>query len=322
MSSFLLKKSTLPYEAPDFTQIHNEDFIPAFLEAITIQSNRIEEIVQNKTSPTFENTLLPLEKSNIELMRVSNIFYALSSAHSDPIIHDTEKKILPRLATHQDDIFLNKKLFERIKFLYNSRESLALDNESYKLLEYYYDNFVLSGANLSDEQKQTLKEINSQLAALMNDFNFNTLEARKEAALIILDEKDLEGLSQEEKKSLEQTDGSWKISLTNTTQQPILSLLENEQIRKRIFEKSWNRATEGKYTTEDIILKIFLSSTIFVSPSEHNNTYSFPKSSTSKLSISTFASAPTALVILLLFSLYSSLSLVISPFDTSISTRE
>ncbi len=256
MSSFLLKKSTLPYEAPDFTQIHNEDFIPAFLEAITIQSNRIEEIVQNKTSPTFENTLLPLEKSNVELMRVSNIFYALSSAHSDPIIHDTEKKILPRLATHQDDIFLNKKLFERIKFLYNSRESLALDNESYKLLEYYYDNFVLSGANLSDEQKQTLKEINSQLAALMNDFNFNTLEARKEAALIILDEKDLEGLSQEEKKSLEQTDGSWKISLTNTTQQPILSLLENEQIRKRIFEKSWNRATEGKYTTEDIILKI------------------------------------------------------------------
>ena len=211
MISSLSQKSTLPYGTPDFSSIRNEEFRTSLLEAMDSQTLSIKEIIENQDIPTIENTLLPLEKSNQELRRISNIFYALASAHTDKIIQSTEKEILPLFATHQDNIYLNDSLFQRIKYLYNNRNSLNSDTETLRLLEYYYDNFTLYGANLSEEKKEELKKINAQLASLVNEFNFYTLEARKKASIIIHNEEELKGLSYEEKQALKQADGTWRM---------------------------------------------------------------------------------------------------------------
>ncbi len=252
----LLQKSMLAHQAPDFSQIKSEDFAPALLEAMSQQQAAITTITEDSSPVSFANTILALEKSGEALLRVSNLFFALAGAHTNETLQQTEKEILPLLAAHEDSIYLNDKLFERIKSLYQTRISLNLDAESLKLLEHYYDLFVLRGANLSPEEKATLKQLNSQLATLENDFNYNTLQARKEAALIITQEEALAGLSPQEKQALKQPDGSWKIALTNTTQQPLLSQLENEDTRRQLFEHSWHRASQGSYTTEPIVLKI------------------------------------------------------------------
>ena len=252
----LLQKSTLAHQAPDFSQIKSEDFAPALLEAMSQQQAAITTITEDSSPVSFANTILALEKSGEALLRVSNLFFALAGAHTNETLQQTEKEILPLLAAHEDSIYLNDKLFERIKSLYQTRISLNLDAESLTLLEHYYDLFVLRGANLSPEGKATLKQLNSQLATLENDFNYNTLQARKEAALIITQEEALFGLSPQEKQALKQPDGSWKIALTNTTQQPLLSQLENEDTRRQLFEHSWHRASQGSYATEPIVLKI------------------------------------------------------------------
>ena len=252
----LLQKSTLAYEAPDFSQIKSEDFAPALREAISQQQTAITAIVEDTSPASFANTILALEKSGEALLRVSNLFFALAGADTNEVLQQTEKEILPLLAAQEDSIYLNDKLFERVQILYKVRTTLGLDAESLKLLEHYYDLFLLRGANLSAEGKATLKQLNSQLASLENDFNYHTLQARKEAALIITQEEALAGLSPEEKQALKQPDGSWKITLTNTTQQPLLSRLDNEETRRQLFEHSWQRATHGSHATEPIVLKI------------------------------------------------------------------
>ena len=252
----LLEKTALPYQAPYFSQIKSEDFAPALLEAMTLQQQAITAIVQQTAPPSFDNTVLALEKSGEALLRVANLFFALAGADTNEVLQQTEKEILPLLAANEDSIYLNDKLFERIEVLYQQRASLSLDSESLKLLEHYYDLFYLRGANLSPEKKEALKEINNRLASLENDFNYNTLQARHQAALSIEKEEDLVGLSPEEQKMLLQEDGSWKIALTNTTQQPLLSQLEKEETRVRLFQQSWNRASQGAFSTENIVLEI------------------------------------------------------------------
>ena len=241
----LLQKSTLAHQAPDFSQIKSEDFAPALLEAMSQQQVAITTITEDSSPVSFANTILALEKSGEALLRVSNLFFALAGAHTNETLQQTEKEILPLLAAQEDSIYLNDKLFERVQALYKVRTTLGLDAESLKLLEHYYDLFLLRGANLSAEGKATLKQLNSQLATLENDFNYHTLQARKEAALILTQEEALAGLSPEEKQALKQPDGSWKIALTNTTQQPLLSRLDNEETRRLLFEQSWHRATKG-----------------------------------------------------------------------------
>lgn len=252
----LLEKTALPYQAPYFSQIKSEDFAPALLEAMTLQQQAIMAIVQQTAPPSFDNTVLALEKSGEALLRVANLFFALAGADTNEVLQQTEKEILSLLAANEDSIYLNDKLFERIEVLYQQRASLSLDSESLKLLEHYYYLFSLRGANLSPEKKEALKEINNRLASLENDFNYNTLQARHQAAVSIEKEEDLVGLSPEEQKILLQEDGSWKIVLTNTTQQPLLSQLEKEETRVRLFQQSWNRASQGAFSTENIVLEI------------------------------------------------------------------
>ncbi len=253
----LLIESTLEYGAPDFSKIKDEHFRPALLEGMKLQAERVKAIAESAEVPTFENTIVALEQSDSELDRARSVFYALASAHTNDTIKNVQRELSPKFAAHSDAIYLNDKLFARIKELYEKRESLNLDAESKKLLEYYYENFVISGANLSAENKEVLKGYNAELASLQNDFNQTLLEGNLAAAQIFEDEKALDGLSTEKLKSLA-SDGKWKVPVLNTTQQPLLVELKNRETRKQIFEAAWKRTDGGKHDTNEIIKKIVI----------------------------------------------------------------
>jgi len=252
----LLEKSNLPYGAPDFSKIEDKYYKEAIFEAMQLQKERVTKIIENKEVPTFENTIIALEKSGKELRSVTNVFFAITSANTNETLEEVQKEVSPKLSSHRDSIFLNNELFLKIKKIYEEREALKLDFESNRLLEFYYETFIFSGANLSEKDKQELKKINEELATLVNQFNLNTLQNRKENALIVTNEEELEGLTKEEKETILQKDGSWKIPLLNTTQQPFFISLKNRETRKKLYEKSWNRAIKGEYSTEKIITKI------------------------------------------------------------------
>lgn len=251
----LLEKSNLPYGAPDFSKIEDKHYKEAIFEAMQLQKERVTKIIENKEVPTFENTIIALEKSGKELRSVTNVFFAITSANTNEILEEVQKEVSPKLSSHRDSIFLNNELFLKIQKIYKEREALKLDFESNRLLEFYYETFIFSGANLSEKDKQELKKINEELATLVNQFNLNTLQNRKENALIVTNEEELEGLTKEEKETILQKDGSWKILLLNTTQQPFFISLKNRETRKKLYEKSWNRAIKGEYSTEKIITK-------------------------------------------------------------------
>lgn len=252
----LLEKSNLPYGAPDFSKIEDKHYKEAIFEAMQLQKERVTKIIENKEVPTFENTIIALEKSGKELRSVTNVFFAITSANTNETLEEVQKEVSPKLSSHRDSIFLNNELFLKIKKIYEEKEALKLDFESNRLLEFYYETFIFSGANLSEKDKQELKKINEELATLVNQFNLNTLQNRKENALIVTNEEELEGLTKEEKETILQKDGSWKIPLLNTTQQPFFISLKNRETRKKLYEKSWNRAIKGEYSTEKIITKI------------------------------------------------------------------
>ena len=252
----LLEKSNLPYGAPDFSKIEDKHYKEAIFEAMQLQKERVTKIIENKEVPIFENTIIALEKSGKELRSVTNVFFAITSANTNETLEEVQKEVSPKLSSHRDSIFLNNELFLKIKKIYEEREALKLDFESNRLLEFYYETFIFSGANLSEKDKQELKKINEELATLVNQFNLNTLQNRKENALIVTNEEELEGLTKEEKETILQKDGSWKIPLLNTTQQPFFISLKNRETRKKLYEKSWNRAIKGEYATEKIITKI------------------------------------------------------------------
>ncbi len=247
----LLQPSDLPYEAPDFNEIEDSDFQPAMEKGMRQQLAKIEEIANNEEAPTFENTLVAMEKSGQTLDRVYGVFNLLSSANTNPELQKIQEEEAPRLAAHQDAIYLNDKLFKRVTTLYKKRDSLDLDPESKKLVEYYYQKFTLAGANLSEEDKNTLKKLNEEEAKLSAQFTNHLLAAAKEAALVVGDKAQLEGLSENEIQAASQNaednelQGKYLLPLQNTTQQPALQSLSNRDVRKELFEHSWTRAEQG-----------------------------------------------------------------------------
>ena len=254
----LLKESELDYFAPNFTKITDAHYRPAFIQSMALQQKRIQAIYENPQIPTFENTIIALENSGVEFEQIRNIFGALASAHINDTIKVIQKELSAKFAEHYDAIYLNNKLFERVKTLYNQRESLGLDAESYRLLVYFYEKFVLEGANLSEKDKEILKNYNSQLASLQTQFNQDLLEANNASAQFFTDKKALDGLNEETLKGFTTSDGKWKIPLLNTTQQPLLVSLKNRGTRKQLFEASIHRADKGTYNTQDIVKKIVM----------------------------------------------------------------
>ncbi|KAB1159862.1 M3 family metallopeptidase [Tenacibaculum aiptasiae] len=251
----LLIKSTLDYGAPDFTKIKDEHFMPAILEGMKVQNEEIAKIVENKEAPTFENTILALEESSKTLDNVTAVFYALAGANTNETIKGIQKELAPKFSKHNDDILLNTELFAKIKTVYNALDTLNLDEESNHLVKEYYKNFVKAGANLSEDKKEKLKEINSEIASLSNDFGKKLLDASKKGGVVVEDKGKLKGFSEEKIKSIEK-DGKYEIQLINTTQQPSLQALENREVRKDLFEKSIHRTDAGEYNTSDLVKKM------------------------------------------------------------------
>ncbi|HKI89347.1 MAG TPA: peptidyl-dipeptidase Dcp [Draconibacterium sp.] len=243
--------STLPFQAPDFNNIKDSDFEPAFNEGIKRQLAEIDQIANNKEEPTFENTLVALEKSGQLLTRVDNVFEMLTGANTDSVLQNLQEKIAPKLAAQRDAITLNSKLFERIKQLYQKKDELKLDPESARLLKFYYDEFVRAGANLPADKKEQLKKLNEEEASLSAKFTNQLLAAAKAGALVIDNKDALKGLSESAIKSAARDAeannkmGKWLIPLQNTTQQPALQSLEDRTTREELFEASWTRAEKG-----------------------------------------------------------------------------
>ncbi|GGW21662.1 M3 family metallopeptidase [Arenibacter certesii] len=253
----LLVESTLPYFAPDFTKIKNTHFKPALLQGIEEQKEALEKIVNNPEAATFENTILALEKSDVTLDRVRNVFYSLTGAHTNDTLQAVQEEMAPKFSELRDAIYLNEKLFQRVKALHDSKQSLDLDAESLKLLEMYFEDFEIAGANLPADKKETLKSYNSRLATLTTTFNKTLLEANNGGAVVFTEKSDLAGLSEAELKSLETKDGEgWKIPLQNTTQQPMLQTMENRESREKLFSAAWKRADGTAHDTKDIIIEI------------------------------------------------------------------
>ena len=252
--------STLPFQAPPFDKIKDSDFKPAIEEGMKQQLVEIKKIADNPAPPTFENTLVALEKSGQLLTRVSLVFNAVTGANTDSLLQKVQEEEAPKLAAHSDAIFLNTKLFERVKSIYEKRSKLKLDHESQKLVLYYYNQFVHAGANLSAENKTKLKKMNEEEATLIAKFVNKLLAGTKAGALVVSDKSELEGLSAADLDAASQSasarglQGKWLISLQNTTQQPDLQSLENRETRKKLFENSWNRTerNDANDTRSDI----------------------------------------------------------------------
>lgn len=243
--------SKLPLQAPDFAKIKDSDYQPALEEGMKQQQAEISKIADNPEAPTFENTLVALEKSGQLLTRVNNVFSLVSSANTNPTLQKVQEEEAPKLAANTDAIFLNTKLFKRVQAIFQKRNELKLDAESKRLVEYYEQRFELAGANLSDSDKETLKKYNQEEAGLSAKFVNMVLAANKAGALLISDKAELAGLSDAEiqaaadnAKNAKQ-DGKWLISLQNTTQQPLLQSLSNRATRQKLFEASYNRAEKG-----------------------------------------------------------------------------
>lgn len=253
----LLVESTLPYGAPDFSKIKVENFKPALEKGMELQLAAIDEIANNPDQPTFDNTVLALEKSGKTLNDVSQIFGGLVGADTNETLQQVDEEMSPKFAELNDAIYLNDTLFQRFKTLYEKKASLNLDGESLKLLEENYKDFIIAGANLSEVDKTKLKEYNSSLATLTTKFG-KTLLAANNAGAVIFDTKDaLKGISDTDLKGLENNEGSgYKISLNNTTQQPLLQSMEVRESREKLFMAAWNRADQGANDTRSLIKEI------------------------------------------------------------------
>ena len=242
--------STLPYQAPPFDKIKDSDYQPAFDAGMAEQRKEIDAIANNSAPPTFENTLVALERSGQLYSRVQQVFDGVSQANTNPALDKVDAIEAPKRAAQDDAIFLNEKLFQRVAAIYKQMDSLGLDAESKRLVDVYYKHFVHQGANLSEADKTKLKKLNEEISTLENSFKQKLLAATKEAAYTTKDKSALKGLSDAElgaaaDAAKERKVDGYVLPLQNTTQQPILSSLQVRATRQAVFEDSWNRAERG-----------------------------------------------------------------------------
>jgi peptidyl-dipeptidase Dcp len=242
--------STLPFHAPPFDKIKDSDYQPAIEAGIAQKIEETRAIADNRAAPTFENTFVAMEKSGRLIDRVMGVFNEVTGANINPVLQAVQDAEAPKLAAMQDAIYLNAKLFQRVSKIYEERQSLHLDAESLRLVEYEYQEFVLAGARLSDTDKAALKKLNEEEANLSTAYISKLLAAAKDAAFVTKDKQALAGLSDAQLAAAAQAaadrkvDG-WVLPLQNTTQQPNLKSLSNRATRQALFEDSWNRAERG-----------------------------------------------------------------------------
>jgi peptidyl-dipeptidase Dcp len=252
----------LPFGAPPFDRIKDEDYQPAIEAGMAQQLAEINSIANNPAAPTFDNTLVALERSGRLLARASAVFNGVTEANTNPVLQRAKTALAPQLAAHQDAIRLNKKLFGRIAAIHKQRASLNLDAESLRLVGRVYDQFVHSGANLSDQDKSKLKALNKEASSLSDSFSRRLLDATKAGAYSTEDAGALAGLGDARLAAAAQaaagrTAKGYLIPLQNTTQQPVLASLTNRATREAIFGNSWNRAERADANdTRELIARL------------------------------------------------------------------
>lgn len=256
-----LRQKTDQY--PPFDQIHEEHYLPAFMQAMADQTNEISSIANNPESPSFANTIEALERSGQFLTYVESLFFNLASSCASPSIEEIETTVAPQLAAHEDKIFLDQKLYERVATLYEEREALHLSKEQSHLLDKYHKQFIRAGAHLRPEQKENLYKLNQRIATLEIMFHQRLLKTTEEHTVIFSDIEKLSGLTDEEICFAYQTateigqKKKYAIRLQNTTQQPIMSSLSERATRVAVLQASCSRGTRsGDLDTRPILVEL------------------------------------------------------------------
>lgn len=244
------KVSTLPFQAPAFNTIKDADYEPAILAGMAEQTHEIRAIADNAATPTFVNTIVAMEKTGALLDRVDAAFAGVAGALTNPVLEKVQQKIAPLMAAHEDAIYLDDKLFDRVGKVYAQRAGLKLEAESARLLEIYYQRFVHAGAKLGSAEKAHLKELNAEESTLSNAFSRKLLAATKAGAFVTSDKAALAGLSEAQVAAAAVAAkakgvAGYAIPLQNTTQQPALAQMTVRATRQALFEDSWQRAERG-----------------------------------------------------------------------------
>jgi peptidyl-dipeptidase Dcp len=256
------QESRLPFHAPAFDKIKDSDYQPAIEAGMAQQREEMKAIADNAQPPTFENTIIAMEKTGRLFDRAMSTFGAVTGANLNPTLQKVQEIEAPKLAAHADAIFLDSKLFQRVKAVYEQRASLKLDPESNQLVEWYYKKFVHSGANLSDADKAALKKLNEEESSLTQAFTTKLLAATKDAALITKDKSALSGLTDAQIAAAAEAAKGRKVEgyiipLQNTTQQPQLTELQNRTTRQSLFQNSWDRAEQsGANDTRETVSRL------------------------------------------------------------------
>jgi peptidyl-dipeptidase Dcp len=264
MDNPFFKEWTTPYGVPPFEEIEVEHFLPALKEGITQREAEVETIVDNNAEPTFENTILALDKSGELLGKVSGTFYPLSSANTNDEMQALAREISPLMTRHRDNISLNPELFERIKSVYEQRNELGLDKEQLRATEKYYEDFVRGGANLSDADQAKLRELNEELSKLSLQYGENLLaETNRNFKLVIDNEADLAGLPEdviaraEDDAKASGEEGKWVFTLAKPSMLPFLQYAENRDLREKLYRGYFMRGdNDNEHDNKEIIKKI------------------------------------------------------------------
>jgi peptidyl-dipeptidase Dcp len=256
-------ESTLQLHYPQFDKIKDSDFAPAFDRGMADNKAEIEAIANNPDAPSFENTILAMEKSGQLLTRAAVVFGNLTSANTNDTLDKLDEEYSPKFAAHRDSVYLNAKLFDRIKSLYAQRNDLGLDAQGVRLIERYNTDFLRSGANLTEAQKTRVKAINAEMATLQTKFGQNTLAEVNDSAIIVTDRAELAGLSDEQIAGLADSaktkgmEGKYRIALLNTTIQPLLPQIDNRSLRERLHKASIARGSRGnQWDNRDIVSRV------------------------------------------------------------------
>jgi peptidyl-dipeptidase Dcp len=262
LSGPFAQPSSLPYRLPPFDRITNADFKPGFEQGMAEQRREIDAIANNPAAPSFDNTIVAMERSGRMLARVSAVFFNLSSSNTNDEIDKIESEMAPRLSAHQDSIYLDSRLFARVQALYDKRQTLGLDAEGQRLVERYHTDFLRAGAQLSDADKQKLKAMNERLSSLTTQFQQNVLAATQAGAVTFDSKAQLAGLSDSQIAAAAEAaksrgaDGKYVITLQNTTTQPVLAQLSDRGSRERIYRASVARGNGGAGDTTGIVAEI------------------------------------------------------------------
>jgi peptidyl-dipeptidase Dcp len=255
-----LTEYTTPFQVPPFDQIKNEHYLPAFEAGMKEQLDEVEAIVNNSEPATFENTILPYDKSGKTLSRVSNVFFNLNECLTNDEMVAIAEQVLPMLSKHSDAIMMNPKLFERIDYVYQHRNEMGLDDQQIRVVEKYHQDFMRHGAGLSAEKQAELSQINEQLSTLSLQFGNNLLKENAGYKLVIENEADLAGLPQTsidaaaEQAKAEGMESKWVFTLSKPSLIPFLQFADNRDLRKQMYTAYYNRGDNGnEYDNKSLI---------------------------------------------------------------------